>query len=211
VRTIAAQWDSNNQHPGWSLGVTSSQSRYEPRNLILQLVGATKEGSTYEVVPSNFRLELNKPYYVAARIRLADMSDKGITFWVKDLSNEQNPLQSVGVPHKVIKGYRSDHSLVIGGRDGNERHRWDGLIDDVLVSSAALADEKLAIHSAGDPERLAGMWKFEAESGILHDTSPNSNHLTYQTNAPAQSTPSQQILVDFCHVLLNSNEFLYVD
>ena len=32
VRTIAAQWDGNTRHAGWSLGVTSTKSKYRPRN-----------------------------------------------------------------------------------------------------------------------------------------------------------------------------------
>ena len=39
VRTIVSQWDGDTQHPGWSLGVTSTKSAYKPRNLILQIVG----------------------------------------------------------------------------------------------------------------------------------------------------------------------------
>jgi hypothetical protein len=211
VRTIVSQWDSHNQHPGWSLGVTSTRSRYEPRNLILQFVGAAKDGPLYEVVASNLRLELNKPYYVAARVRIADTTEKGITFWVKDLSDEKSLLQTAFAPHKVIKGYRSTAGLVIGGRDGNEKHRFDGLIDDVKISSVALSDDQLVMNSSGDPQQVVGRWKFEADSGILHDSSASSNHLTYQSNRPAQSTASHQVLVDFCHVVLNSNEFLYVD
>jgi hypothetical protein len=212
VRTIASQWDSVNQHPGWSFGVTSTRSRYEPRNLILQLVGTAKDGTVaYEVIASNLRLELDKPYYVAVRVKLGDVSEKGITFCVKDLSDESAVLQKAGAPHKVIKDYRSKNALVIGGRDGNEKHRWDGLIDDVKISSGVVADGQLAVQSTANSQQVVALWKFEPDSGILHDTSPNSNHLTYQTASPAASTAGQQVLVDFCHVVLNSNEFLYVD
>jgi hypothetical protein len=209
VRTIVSQWDSNQQHPGWSLGVTSARSRYEPRNLILQLVGSAKEGSQYEVIASNLRLELNKPYYVAVSVRIADPSAKGITFYVKDLSVPDSQLKNVGVAHKVIKEYRSAKAVVIGGRDSNERHRWDGLLDDVRLTSAALPAEKLLVNGTGDEEKIAGWWRFEADSGILHDSSPRSNHLTSESRAPGRRSPGP--LVHFCHVLLNSNEFLYVD
>jgi mono/diheme cytochrome c family protein len=43
VRTLAATWSGNPKQPGWSLGVTSTKSRYQPRNVILQLVGKTED------------------------------------------------------------------------------------------------------------------------------------------------------------------------
>ena len=67
VRVIASQWDGENAHAGWSLGVTGEKSKYQPRNLILQV--ATKDG--YEVVASDMRLDLHKAYYVAVAANLA--------------------------------------------------------------------------------------------------------------------------------------------
>ncbi len=42
VRTIASCWNAANETPGWSLGVTGTKSKHQPRNLILQLVGQEK-------------------------------------------------------------------------------------------------------------------------------------------------------------------------
>lgn len=211
VRTIVSQWDSNNQHPGWSLGVTSTRSRYEPRNLILQLVGATKDSPLYEVIASNVRLELNKPYYVAVSVRIADTTEKGVAFFVKDLSGEPPQLKTVSTTHKVVKNYRATSALVIGGRDGNERHRWDGLIDNVRVTGAALSVDQLLIGGSVSHDQLTGYWQFEADRGALHDDSNNQNHLTLQTVSATRVSPRHMALVDFCHVLLNSNEFLYIE
>ncbi|MFH1303141.1 MAG: DUF1553 domain-containing protein, partial [Planctomycetota bacterium] len=97
VNTIASQWTGNNKDQGWSLGVTSLKSAYKPRNLILQLIGNNKSGKrAYEVVPSNLHLELNKPYYVAASIKISETGDTGIQFYVKELFSEK-PIQSVSV------------------------------------------------------------------------------------------------------------------
>lgn len=211
VRTIASQWDSDQKHSGWSLGVTSTKSKYDPRNLILQLVGDIKDGKAYEVVPSNLRLELNKPYYVAVTVRLAEVTDKGVAFFVRDLTQDDAVMQTAAASHKVIS-VPGTQPFVIGGRAGNERHRWDGLIDDVRVTRAAFAitPEQLSIEKVDDVPQLAGRWEFEADKGLLHDSSSHQRDLTaLETPSTLPSVPAT--LVDFCHVLLNSSEFLYVE
>jgi hypothetical protein len=214
VRTIASQWNSDQKHAGWSLGVTSTKSKYEPRNLILQFVGETKEGKAYEVLPSNLRLELNKPYYVAASVRLSDLSDKGVTFWLRDLSRADAVMQTAAVPHKVTS-FGTLSPFVIGGRAGNERHRWDGLLDDVRLTGALLTADQLTIQPRGagpsSTEKLTGSWKFELDSGVLHDSSRHRRDLT-ALPSPTPATQSVPVaLADLCHVLLNSSEFLYVE
>ncbi|MEO1992943.1 MAG: DUF1549 and DUF1553 domain-containing protein, partial [Pirellulales bacterium] len=76
VRVIASTWNGDAKQPGWSLGVTSTKSRYKPRNLILQVVGKTEDGENihYEVIPSNLHIELDKPYFVAVSVDLTDRS-----------------------------------------------------------------------------------------------------------------------------------------
>jgi hypothetical protein len=217
VRTIASQWDSNNQHPGWSLGVTSKKSKYDPLNLILQFVGETKEGRAYEVIASNLRLELNKPYYVAARVRLSDTSDQGVVFVVRDLSVADAPAKTAAIPHKVLQLGGDLPALVIGGRIGNERHRWDGLLDQVRLTAAPVPDEQLVsdrevfADREVSADRLLGWWLFETESGVLHDSSDRKNDLTAIPSPRPAKPKLPAALVDFCHVLLNASEFLYVE
>src|SRR6185436_2250759 len=70
VRTIAAHWDGQPDHPGWALGVTSRKSLNKPQTLVLQLAGEPGEGTGgYEPVFSGLNIELNKPYFVAASVR----------------------------------------------------------------------------------------------------------------------------------------------
>jgi hypothetical protein len=59
-------------------------------------------------------------------------------------------------------------------------------------------------------------WQFETTPGMLHDSSPNK--LTLQRSgsasmpiAPAAIDPRRAAWIDFCQVLLNANEFVYVD
>jgi mono/diheme cytochrome c family protein len=219
VRTIASAWNGNTSSLGWSLGVTSEKSAYQPRNLIAQVIGDTGQGAPkYEVIASDLRPELNKPYYVAVSIDF-DGAGQGIaTFYMKDLSRKNAPLISSKAKHPFKRFELPSASVVVGGRDHQKpNHHWDGLIDDVRISKTALPESALLIAESfankkqprASEETLA-LWDFES-ANRLHDATPNQNHLF----AATESTPPQDrevsSLIDFCHVLLNSSEFLYVD
>ena len=215
VRTIVAHWNAVNEDPGWSLGVTSKKSAHKPRNLILQFSGINLSNqSQYEVVPSGIHLELSKPYYVAVSVKIDDTSENGITFYVKELFGDGN-LHTAQVKHNVVLDFRPQHALTIGGRAIPGKHTWDGLIDNVRLSNKALAAEELSINASADEPRdyTAGLWRFESQPGFYADSSPNKNDLRPGEPQLRSSSPPPQKnrLVDLCHVLLNSSEFLYVD
>ena len=210
VRTIASQWDGDQTHPGWNLGVTSTKSKHEPRNLILQLVGtaAGNDVPIYEVLPSNLKLELNRPYYVAVCVRLGETSDKGVTFFVQDLSKPGSEMQTASVAHRVTGGLKLDKAFVLGDRDGKQRSRWDGLLDDVRLSSAALLPSELRAKSGVLPS-VVGDWNFNDSSSPGQTMSGAERQLAVTTEESGGLVKSA--LADLCHVLLNSNEFLYLD
>ncbi|HYG74364.1 MAG TPA: DUF1549 domain-containing protein [Planctomycetota bacterium] len=224
VRVIAAQWSGNQAHPGWSFGVTSEKSKYQPRNLILQLVGNAQGAQggppqlTYEVIPSDLRVELYKVYYLGVSVKIADTSEAGITFFLRDLSDPDATLRTANVKHKVTGGYHSKIPLSIGGRDN---HGWDGLIDEVRISKTALNKEQVLIGSQDVPKAaIAGHWQFEETPGLLRDTAAIHAELA---RAAQPKTPVEKLeekpgaptnpraRIDFCHILLNANAFLYVD
>jgi len=213
VRTIVSQWNANSKSRGWSFGVTSAKSGYQPRNLILQLIGDKAKGDNgYEVIASNLRPELNKPYYVAVSVKLDDLSDGGTTFYLKDLSDPKAKLTAAFVPHAKNKHYANKLPLWIGGRAGSKTHRWDGAIGEVRLSNAALNRADLTLYKDAPRMDTAGYWKLEDGRDFYVDASKAGNHI----KAPVPPKPTlaqakQSALVDFCHVLLNSNEFLYVD
>jgi hypothetical protein len=234
VRVIASRWDGRPDHPGWSLGVTSEKSKHQPRNLILQLAGEAKDGDGraggYEVVASNLRLDLHKTYYVAVSVRLKEESEAGVTFYVKDVGDMDAPLLSVGVRHRVTASVASKSPLIIGGREPEARKRvngWDGLIGEVRISRAALESEELLWNDGAPKSKAAvvGHWKFEETPGLMKDWAgvqrdlvkfDPSQSLTNDRPAlkAASQAPSADVdaaLLDFCHVLFNSNEFLYVE
>jgi len=212
VRTIAAQWDGNQTRPGWALGVTSKKSMNRPQTLVLQLSGGSGETGGYEPVFSGLHIELNKPYFVAASLRLAETGEDGVVFYAKDLSNDDEPMQVARASHKVTASLRSEASFTMGGRQDDANHLWDGLIDDVRLSNSALLLEQLLLTSEALSERTVGYWQFETAATYFKDASGRGNDIRVKTAPPeAKPDPRAAALADFCHVLLNANEFLYVD
>ena len=213
VRTIASHWNGSKTSPGWALGVTGKKSSSKPQTLVLQLTGELGEGSGgYEAVFSGLNIELNKPYFVAASVHLADTNETGITFYAKDVSNDDEPMQVVHAAHKVTTSIRSPAAFTMGGREGESIHLWDGLLDDVRLSSTALKQEQLLLTSEGMTEKTVGFWQFESAANYHKDSSAHGLDIKIKKAAPAtKADPRASVLVDFCHVLLNANEFLYVD
>jgi hypothetical protein len=211
VRVIASQWDGKNDHTGWSLGVTSAKSKFTPQNLILQLAcDPKKAGGGYEVIHSDFKMELHRTYYVAVSVHLKDTNEGGVTFYIKDITDMDAPLKSVSVGHKVTGDYAGKTALVIGGRDGAAGQGWDGLIDEVRISKKALGKDEL-LYTDGHVAKgmVCGDWAFEDQPGLFKDSAGVQLDLVKPAAGGRKGVDTA--LVDFCHVLLNSNGFLYLD
>jgi hypothetical protein len=212
VRTIASHWDGNNKHPGWAVGVTGKKSANKPQTLALQLCGQPgKDGENYEAIFSGLHIELNRPYFVAVSVKLSDTNESGVVFYAKDLSNDDEPMQSVRVSHTVTSPLAAHAEFVMGGRDGQNAHLWDGLIDDVRLSNGALRQEQLLLTSEGVTDKTVGYWQFESAANYHKDSSGHGLNIKIKSAPPKKQDPKSAALVDFCHVLLNANEFLYVD
>jgi hypothetical protein len=215
VRTLVAHWSGNNSQAGWSLGVTSTKSAYQPKNLILQLIGNGENGDlAYEVVPSNLRLELNKPYFVAVSVDLDDTSDAGITFYLQDLSSPTATLQVAQATHKAVRGIQTQRPIEIGGRSGN--HLWDGLVSHVAVFGMARSKDQIT----GQVQKSEFSWdatgalfdlRFDDEQHLGDDHSGQQRAAKIELNAPKVDSPSEQARISLLHALMNSNETLYLD
>lgn len=215
VRMIAAHWNGDKAAPGWTFGVTSQRSAYKPQMLVMQLWGENDKGKPhYEPIFSSLHIQLNKPYYVAASVKLADTGPEGITFFAKDLSNDDEPLLTSYSSHTVVK-IPSDRGMFTIGGSGSPRpsHIWDGLVDDVRLSDGPLDNASLLLTAESVQPMTVGYWEFEPAEGVFRDSSPNKLDLHVAGDDPkaTASDARKQALVDFCHVLLNANEFLYVD
>jgi hypothetical protein len=229
VRTIASQGNGDSQRPGWAFGVTSKRSRYKPQVLVLQLFGNNEKGVwENEPVFSNLHIELDKPYYVGVSVKLDETGKQGITFYAKDLSNDDEQMQLSQVAHKVVSIASERGPLALGMVFGAKGTReWDGLIDDVRLSRTALKQEQLLLTQENSTADTVGLWQFEMQPGMFQDTSGNKRHMNLDMgnkagNAVKQAansgekadkneTVAPSSWADYCHVLLNTSEFLYVD
>jgi mono/diheme cytochrome c family protein len=208
VRTIVSAWSADPTQPGWSLGVTSTKSRYQPRNLILQLVGRTNDADNihHDVIPSNLRLEVGRPYFVAVSVDLDDLSDNGVTFYLRDLSRPDAPLQTASVPHEVNRFITAGQPLRLGTRPDN--HSWDGLVGRLQLDAAALSREEI---ENGAAREAVLDWRFGDPAAIGRDASGNDRHARVSFGDVQRLTPHDEARAALVHALLNSSEMLYLD
>ncbi|CAN5162716.1 hypothetical protein BH11PLA2_BH11PLA2_33300 [soil metagenome] len=211
VRTIAAHGD--NKTHGWAFGITGKKSRRKPQTVVLQLFGKKLDGTTGEdAIFSDQNIALNKPYYLAAAVKLAkDKSPGEVTFFLKDLSNDDEPLLTAKLEHHVTGGIDTNTPMTLGGRGG--KANFDGLLDDVRISDMPLGVEQLLFTREGTNSHTVGYWQFEPKPGVFKDTTGHG--LDIQPMAPqSKVTPAntaKAAWIDLCHVLLNASEFLYVE
>ena len=142
---------------------------------------------------------------------LTDTNEGGVTFYSKDLSNDDEPMQVAKVAHKSVVGLQSKAPFVIGGRAADRLHLSDGPIDDVRLSRAILRQEQLLLTAEGVTEATCGYWQFEPKPSVFRKISPNRHDIHAQPAAGPPMDRKTEALADFCHVLLNANEFLYVE
>lgn len=208
VRTLLAHWNSDTKQQGWSLGVTSTKSGFQPRNLILQLVGTDSQGQRhYEVVASNLRVQDNRPYYVAVSVDLQDTTKAGITFYLQDLSKPEQPLETATAEHRVIAIERPELPLRLGGR--GTHHFWDGPVFRVRLTGDCRTD--LSPASLARPLANAVVdTGFMAEAPWARSVG-NTKIPEVRFSQPDPPTAQQRARHALIHALLNANEMIYVD
>jgi hypothetical protein len=213
VRTIAGKWAGSTKEPGWGFAVTGKGSRRKPQTLVMQMIGKKGDGSIGEdAVFSDQHIALNKPYYVAAAVKLATATEPGlITFYVKDLSNDDEPLLTAKVKHAITGGLANNQPLVLGNR-GKGTAGFDGLLDDVRLSDTALGVDQLLFTHEGTNRHTVGYWQFEAKPDVFRDATGHGLDIKPAPPSAASARNLQKAAWnDLCHVLLNASEFLYVE
>jgi Protein of unknown function (DUF1553)/Protein of unknown function (DUF1549)/Planctomycete cytochrome C len=231
VRTLVSKWSGKSKEPGWSFGITGKGSRRKPQTLVVVLWGKRQDGTLGEAaVFSDQLVELNKPYFGAAAIEPATETSPGhVTFYLKDLSNDDDPLQVARVEHNMMTDLENDVPITIGGCGAKSLAVFDGLIDDIRISKTLVPESRLLLTSEIVTNDTVGFWRFEAEPGIMHDSSGFASHLTDELadvdrekkdkldskskgdSKAIEHPPEYTAFIDLCHAMLNSNEFLYVD
>ena len=210
--TIAAQWPGDQQR-GWAFGVTGQQALEKPQTLALFLHSLPKPGADPALLTifSSLQIETGKPYFVALSVKLRESAAPGATFYAKDLSNDDQPLQIATVPITIPILRFSQNDFLLGPKLGGTFGDFHGLLDDIRLSSAALPAEQLLINNPAVTESTVGYWKFERDPGEYLDSSTHHADIAPRLIQPPSPDPRAAALTDFCHVLLNSNEFLYLD
>lgn len=216
VRTIVSKWNGKSGSPGWGFGITGKGSRRKPQTLVMQMWGKKLNGSSGEAaVFSDHHIEMSQPYFVAASVKLAvpasgdsDAQPGLVTFFVKDLSDDEEPLLVAEVEHDIVGGLTNPFPLMIGGR-GDRSSIFDGLIDSVRLSRGGLDAASLLLTAESATPATIGYWRFESDPGVRRDSSASGLDLIDSPLAAAASDPAAGAMVDLCHAVLNSNEFLY--
>lgn len=207
VNTLASRWDGNQGHAGWAFGVTSEKSRYQPRNLILQLIGENPGGDLeYEVVASGLRVPLGRPVYIAAVVNPQPKGAGTAHFYLRDLSDPEAELQSAEISHNISGGLSDPATKwLVGGRDQKERsHLWDGQVGRLAIA-AGTQPVSIPFSSTAKPV-------LDARFGAGEGGEPIPGTRWRKPGAPRApaSDPTLAAMADFCHALLGSNEFLYL-
>ncbi|MCO8120583.1 DUF1553 domain-containing protein [Stieleria sp. TO1_6] len=212
VRSIVSTAPAKQGAAGWTFGVTGKGSRRKPQTLVLHVYGNNGKSKTAEAaVFSDQHVDLGKPYYAAATFRLsADGKPGSVTFYLQDLSDDEQPMSIATMEHDLIGGLGGDAGIAIGGRINGNNGVFDGLIDDVRFSSGILDDEALLLRDESSTKVTIGHWKFDPAAGLLKDQSEQQIDLQLGRGDEITETPQRRALADLCHVLLNSSEFLYV-
>ncbi|MDO8540040.1 MAG: DUF1553 domain-containing protein [Opitutaceae bacterium] len=211
VRTIVSQGGTKPGEPGWVFGVTGKRS-HVPQTLVLKLFAASgRPGDSTETILSGLHIEPDTPYFVGVSARLNDASEQGITFFIKDLTDSDDPLRKVEVLHRLTGNMTASAPLVIGGTLKSGENLFDGLIDDVRLSAAALGPDDLLLSNSSVRVHTMGYWKFEAKADPFGDSS-NHGHPVNAIKVKRPRPDARAVaLTDFCQVLLNSNEFFYLE
>ena len=207
VRSIASTHNGDKQQPGWTFGVTGKGSRRKPQTLVMHMFGKDADGEHREsAVFSDQHIDLDTPYYVAASVTTSADGNSSVRFILKDLSDDNVPIADVVHPHALAGGLSTDR-LTLGCK-GNGSAVFDGLIADVRYSDGPRGIANSLYQSDHVDAATVAYWSFGSGSGL--DQSDNDLHLQSVASVIRRGDPRSAAWIDLAHVLLNSNEFLYV-
>ncbi|MFM7815742.1 MAG: DUF1553 domain-containing protein, partial [Verrucomicrobiota bacterium] len=210
-RVIAHLGDASGS--GWAIGVTGRKSRHRVQSLMVEMTRTPNPPApaVVEEVCSDLVLHTDKPYYFGITVAVSPGVPTTVTFRLKDLSNDEDPLQTVEV--RVDEGSMTfrDPMLTLGGRRSGEA-LWDGLIDDTRLTGATPAVDRLLWVHEGALDEGVGFWRFEAKPSPFVDGSGRGHGLRPARRVSLPPSDARLLaLADFCQALLNSNGFLFVE
>ncbi|HAW28043.1 MAG TPA: hypothetical protein DCY03_07975, partial [Planctomycetaceae bacterium] len=211
VRTLASKWTGKVPEPGWIFGVTGRGSRRKPQTLVFCTFGKRNDGTVGdEIIFSDQHIQLNTPYYAAVSFHVSGKQAGTIDFYLKDLSNDDEQLGRITKKHRIVQVQDNNLPIAFGRMVRNSQSYFDGLIDDIRFSSKALDAPSLLFTQESVTKDTLGYWKFDPVPGMFQDSSNHQHHITHEDQLSSAGNPRRAAFVDLCHILLNSNEFLYV-
>tara|TARA_Y100001934_G_scaffold11661_1_gene14755 strand:- start:451 stop:3522 length:3072 start_codon:yes stop_codon:yes gene_type:complete len=202
TRTLVTRWNGNKRNFGWSIDVTGVKSRFQPRNILLQLTGEDKNGNiAYQIVAADLRFQVKRRQYLAVHVA---GSRREVTFTLRDLEKPGAPAETATVSmNDASKLGHGNYPIVIGGQSVRRTTRqWNGGIEALRVVPGRLSDNQIN----ADPNK----W----QEGLLvwraHDK-PDPRFTWHGSTQSAQAKdPRYLAMTDLCQALLNSNEFFYL-
>ena len=210
VNTILSQWSGSHQKPGWTFGITSTKSAYEPRNFILQLTGENVGGDMiYRVIDSNLQVPLGKTLYLSCTVNLSEDGQSTAYFVWKNLDDPSSKINEAQVEHEItaLQTIASDQQF-LGGRS-NGQHFWNGQVSSLRLSTPAITKENWLIQSDQEESSRKQSGEYlDFKSSPLAVLESAGFELKSSTTKP--SSPRIEGLTALCHVILTSNEFLYL-
>ena len=148
-RTIVAHGTgSTGSTLSWQFIATGEGSGHGPRRLLLQ-VCADNAAGTLDTRSSGFEIHTNVDYYVAAVFVPTNTSASGLTFYVKDLT-AGGPLQMSNSTHTQTSLTNASSAFAVGNRY-DRGTGWDGLIDEVRLTTRALTVDELLVNKVAVP------------------------------------------------------------
>ena len=211
VNTLLSQSAWSHQKQGWSFGITSAKSAYEPRNFIMQLTGENVGGDVvYRVIDSNLRVPLETELYLACSIHLSPDGNSKAHFAWKNLDDPQAELQEASVEHEVatLSPDMKDGQF-LGGRSHGS-HFWNGTLKRLRVSSPAIGKAPRIFKETDHVEgNLSAHLNLDLSSNP-EEVLEKKGFRLLSSGAKDAPSPRLEALTALCHAVLTSNEFLYL-
>ena len=102
----------------------------------------------------------------------------------------------------------SERTLYLGGRDQDPRSLWDGLLSRVTLTPGTLNEEELLVSK----KQITPHCLLDAQADSIFGVGAGGAQFSWEnaTAKPGVHSSETEALTDLCHVLINSNEFLYL-
>ncbi len=202
TRTLVTRWNGDKKSLGWSIDVTGVKSRFQPRNILLQLVGEDIKGNRgYQIVASDLRLPVKRRQHLIVHVA---GSRREVVFTLRDLENPTAAAETAAVPmNDLSKLGHGDYPIVLGGQSVRRTTRqWNGEIEALRVVAGRIPAER----RNDDP--------FKWEDGLVVWRAADKPDPRFAWDGveggSGAKAPRLLAMTDLCQALLNSNEFFYL-